>query len=196
MTRPLLALFPLELVLFPGATLPLHIFEDRYRAMIADCLERNAPFGVVYQRKAGACDVGTSAEVVRTLREYPDGRSDILTLGHQRFRIDEWDSELAWQRGRVEWLRDEGSPPDELIDEAIALYKQLFNFHGSPRLPERESSPIPLAFQLAASQLFTLEDRQRILELDSEEDRLLEIKESLTHGSKLHRIVQGNGGLH
>jgi Lon protease-like protein len=91
-----LPLFPLHSVLFPGVALPLHIFEERYRTMVARCIERGQPFGVVLirdGREAGDGDVaiaevGTTA-IIRRAGRYPDGRLDIVTVGGRRFRIDE-----------------------------------------------------------------------------------------------------------
>jgi Lon protease-like protein len=91
-----LPLFPLHSVLFPGVALPLHIFEERYRQMVGDCIERGEPFGVVLikdGREVGGgrlslADVGTTA-VIRKAGRYPDGKLDILTIGARRFRIDE-----------------------------------------------------------------------------------------------------------
>jgi Lon protease-like protein len=93
-----LPIFPLHSVLFPGVALPLHIFEDRYRAMVARCLERGEPFGVVLIRDGrevggGAlsiAEVGTTA-IIRQAGRYPDGRMDIVTVGGRRFRVGELD---------------------------------------------------------------------------------------------------------
>jgi Lon protease-like protein len=87
-------LFPLHVVLVPGAPLPLHVFEARYRALLADCLASRAPFGVVCLsagREAGSASVafaavGTLAEI-REVARYPDGRADLVTIGTRRFRL-------------------------------------------------------------------------------------------------------------
>jgi Lon protease-like protein len=82
-------LFPLDLVLFPGVPLPLHIFEPRYRQMAAECLATSAPFGIVRARPEGLAVIGCTARIVRILHRYPDGRSDILTQGIDRFEIEQ-----------------------------------------------------------------------------------------------------------
>src|SRR6476660_3378912 len=84
-------LFPLDLVLFPGVPLPLHIFEQRYREMIAECMASSAPFGIVRAQRDGLTVIGCTARIVRVLHKYPDGRSDILTQGVDRFEIEQLD---------------------------------------------------------------------------------------------------------
>src|SRR5947209_19237850 len=81
----LLPLFPLELVLFPGMALPLHIFEPRYKEMIGECLEHDSAFGIVRAVEDGVAHVGCSAEVVTVVKRYDDGRLDIVTRGLRRF---------------------------------------------------------------------------------------------------------------
>jgi Lon protease-like protein len=77
-------LFPLEVVLFPGAALPLHIFESRYKEMIGECLAGKSAFGVVRAQREGLAVIGCTAEIIRILEKYPDGRLDILCQGSQR----------------------------------------------------------------------------------------------------------------
>ncbi len=87
-----LPLFPLNVVLFPGQTLPLHIFEPRYRVMIQKCVDDNEPFGVVLAQNEEPdqpFDVGTSARVTE-LKKMPDGRLNIITMGEERFRLHDW----------------------------------------------------------------------------------------------------------
>jgi len=77
----LLPLFPLDLVLFPGASLPLHIFEPRYREMISECLDQKKSFGVVRAKEDGVAEIGCTAEIITVTQKYPDGRMDIVTEG-------------------------------------------------------------------------------------------------------------------
>lgn len=109
-----LPLFPLHSVLFPGVALPLHIFEERYRTMVAHCIERGQPFGVVlirHGREVGdgelsLADIGTTA-IIRQAGRHPDGRLDIMTIGGRRFRIDELDAEREpYLVGEVEILEE------------------------------------------------------------------------------------------
>src|SRR6266481_4942411 len=83
----LLPLFPLEVVLLPGATLPLHIFEERYKLMIGEALEGRSEFGIVLAKGRSLANLGCSAEVEKVVKRYEDGRLDILTAGRRRFEI-------------------------------------------------------------------------------------------------------------
>ena len=103
-----LPLFPLHTVLFPGMALPLHIFEPRYREMIADCRHQGLPFGVVSIRSGGEVGgvaephtVGTSA-LIAQIEKLPDGRLNIETVGHERFRILALHYDRAYLTGTVE----------------------------------------------------------------------------------------------
>ena len=82
----LLPLFPLDLVLFPGAALPLHIFEPRYQEMISECLDRKKSFGVVRAKEEGVAEIGCTAEIITVAKKYPDGRMDIVTEGTRALR--------------------------------------------------------------------------------------------------------------
>lgn len=121
----LLPLFPLNTVLFPGMSLPLHIFEPRYRQMIGECLERQAPFGVVLIKEgqeAGApatpFDVGTTARITDVQR-LDDGRMNIMTRGEARYRIVEVTQTHPSIAGRVEYL------PEEEGGDASAVAAQV-----------------------------------------------------------------------
>ena len=83
----LLPLFPLDVVLFPGTPLPLHIFEPRYKEMIGECLAEHRIFGVVRAVEQGLAEVGCTAEIVTVVKEYPDGRLDLVTEGRKRFEL-------------------------------------------------------------------------------------------------------------
>ena len=126
-----LRLFPLNSVLFPGMRMPLHIFEERYRIMIRECIEEDAPFGVVLI-KAGAevgsgavpHDIGTTARVQQV--EYlDDGRMNIFTTGHERFRIVAINTTQPYLRGEVSVLQQE--PSTDSAYAALPRARQLFD---------------------------------------------------------------------
>jgi Lon protease-like protein len=106
----LLPIFPLGTVLFPGGTLPLRIFEERYKLMIGRCIEQRVSFGVVLI-KAGfevggsaiPHDVGTTARIAR-VEQLPQGRYNLLTIGVERFQILETDTSEPYLQARVEYL--------------------------------------------------------------------------------------------
>ena len=96
-----LPLFPLQVVLLPSAELPLHIFEERYKEMIREALRDKSEFGVVLASEKGIVNAGCTAAVDKVLREYPDGRMDIMTRGRRRFEILELNEDREFLRGKV-----------------------------------------------------------------------------------------------
>ena len=103
----LLPLFPLDVVLFPGTPLPLHIFEPRYREMISECLDRKMSFGVVRAKEEGVAEIGCTAEIITVTRKYPDGRLDIVTEGRERFEVMQVNQERSFLQAEVLYLQDE-----------------------------------------------------------------------------------------
>ena len=129
-------LFPLRSVLCPGVALPLHIFEERYRLMVARCIERGEPFGVVLVREGpdvGPIDgrmaeIGTTAAIRRAGR-YPDGRLDILTVGEQRFRLESVDLEKEpYIVARVSFLEEPTGPPEQVRDRAERVGRRFLRY--------------------------------------------------------------------
>ena len=130
-----LPLFSLNTVLFPGALLPLHVFEERYKLMIGRCLDERFPFGVVLIRSgdevcgpAEPFDVGTTARIAR-LQRLPDGRMNLVALGRRRFRIFALDHSEPYLQGDVEYLasEDTDSPGvDEEAQRVAALFAEQF----------------------------------------------------------------------
>lgn len=125
-----LPLFPLNVVLFPGVVLPLHIFEPRYRQMIVDCQQQEQPFGIVLARpdsihlQEEPYSVGTMAEI-RDLNRLEDGRYVLMALGLQRFRILSQHRQKPYLSGMVELYEDITDPAREL-DVHLKLAKDLF----------------------------------------------------------------------
>src|SRR5579885_3485910 len=163
MQQGLLPLFPLQTVLLPGAELPLHIFEDRYKEMIGEGLRERLEFGVVLPNEKGIVNTGCTATVDKVLRQYPDGRLDILTRGRRRFEIVRLNEERPYLRGAVEFFDDEESR------QALSSSRPLDNEEAAnPRLSFKLAAPVPdLAF------------RQILLATRSETERLRQIAEFL-----------------
>jgi Lon protease-like protein len=97
-------LFPLDVVLLPGMPLPLHIFEPRYKLMVGRCLNEKIEFGMILATSQGIASVGCTAEIVRKLRDYSDGRMDIIAEGRSIFRLDELLDEKEYYEGRVAYI--------------------------------------------------------------------------------------------
>lgn len=159
MQEGLLPLFPLQVVLFPGAELPLHIFEDRYKEMIGEAVRDHIEFGVVLASDKGLVSTGCTATVERVLKQYPDGRMDILTLGRRRFEILLLNNERVFLRGSVEFFDDEPSEPvppavqklvldgynemQTLLSEEQNSTEKAAPSSANPRLSFRLAEPVP-----------------------------------------------------
>jgi Lon protease-like protein len=170
----LLPLFPLDVVLFPGTALPLHIFEPRYKEMIGECLEDKGPFGVLRAVDKGIAEIGCTAEITEVTKKYPDGRLDILTRGRQRFEVLQLDRERSFLRGELLMVPDEPGDPDEGEKErAIRAHKQILALAGATA--EALSAEHKLSFQLAGSLPLDLDFKQKLLSILSERERIHEL---------------------
>ncbi|HMF92189.1 MAG TPA: LON peptidase substrate-binding domain-containing protein [Candidatus Angelobacter sp.] len=167
----LLPLFPLDLVLFPGAPLPLHIFEPRYKELIAECMAQKTAFGMVRARENALAEVGCTAVILDVNRRYEDGRLDISTEGGQRFAVRQLNQERSFLRGEVVFFDDEPSQVSKSeTDTVIELHKQLFEVLGQH--VEVEKTYASLSFQLANELPVDLDFKQSILEMKSEAERV------------------------
>lgn len=165
-------LFPLDLVLFPGAPLPLHIFEPRYREMIAECIAGNAPFGVVRAQQEGLAVIGCTAQVVRLLHSYSDGRSDILTQGVDRFEIEQLDDSRSFLQAEVDLLPDSGAAAERSArEECLALHFEAMHLLGTGEPGVSLSLDSPVAYLLAASMPADLNFQQALLAMRSDRER-------------------------
>jgi Lon protease-like protein len=175
-----LPLFPLQVVLLPDGELPLHIFEDRYKEMIAEVIRDKMEFGVVLASEKGIVNTGCTAVIERILREYPDGRLDILAVGRRRFEIERINDERTFLRGEVDYFDDdeETAPEDEFRARAIAGYNDLRALTADPPLPASAIADPQLSFRLAQP-IQDLGLRQSLLSARSESERLRQIAEFL-----------------
>ncbi|MGB9374898.1 MAG: LON peptidase substrate-binding domain-containing protein [Jiangellales bacterium] len=202
MARAIIPLFPLGSVLFPGLALPLHIFEERYRLLVArlsegeDDLERS--FGVVAIRaghEVGAAsvaalhEVGTTA-LLRRVTPYPDGRSDIVSVGARRFRLHAVDDSLPYLQGEVEWIPDDTGPTDSLPALSASVATRFADYQtllaGGPEadpdldeVSQLPDDPTVLSYLVSAAMLLDLGDRQRLLAAPSTADRLARLSSLL-----------------
>ncbi len=181
-----LPLFPLSLVLFPGMTLPLHIFEERYKRMIALCIRENSDFGVVLAGTPldlpGRCTtylVGTTAHITGATR-FLDGCMNLIATGDQRFRILGLDWEMEYCVARVEWLSESASDTFALRDQATrrwnAFRRQIARLTDEPfTFADLPADPTAAAYELAASLPVNDFEKQRLLEATDTATRLREI---------------------
>jgi len=173
MSQVRLPLFPLNVVLLPGADMPLHIFEPRYRQMVRDCLEAKSPFGMLLALPNGMAGTGCTAEILEVTSRYGDGRCDILAVGREPFRIVELFPEEPLMRGDVDFLEDRPVPVNPRISrELIELYETCHTliFDDYPRDPA-ESAEDKISYRIASRLPMDLLWKQRVLELRSEAER-------------------------
>ena len=173
MSQVRLPLFPLNVVLLPGADMPLHIFEPRYRQMVRDCLEAKSPFGMLLALPNGMAGTGCTAEILEVTSRYDDGRCDILTVGREPFRIVELFPEESLMRGDVDFLEDRPAPVNPRIShELVELYETCHTliFDDYPRDPA-ESAEDKISYRIASRLPMDLLWKQRVLELRSEAER-------------------------
>lgn len=206
-------LFPLDLVLFPGAALPLHIFEDRYREMVRECVADGLVFGVVRARREGLAVVGCTASVLTVLNEYPDGRSDILCQGRHRFEIEMLDDSRSCLQAEVALFSDSGlGAVDEegsgialdstrsQREQCVAMHFELMHL-ASAEEEAGDAAAFPsldlngsVSFQLAAAIPSDLGFKQELLGLRSDAqrcDRLIDFYSSVL--PKLRRGARAAG---
>ena len=194
-------LFPLPVVVFPGQIVPLHIFEPRYKRMLADVRaadERGEtlPIGMILgQDREVQGEVGCAMLLARVLDEFDDGRLNIIVRGGRRFRIARIDEHKPYLEAWVEYVDDAAEPTDPvLLAKAVAaledLVKQLEEGTGA----RAEVGPLQNAFQIAQS--LDLGIRQQLLEMTTENGRLHALCEyfALLEAERaLHRLASANG---
>jgi Lon protease-like protein len=167
-----LPLFPLDIVALPFEAVPLHIFEPRYRAMVAQCLESGSEFGIVWASDDGLRQIGCACEIAEVLERHEDGRMDILTRGTRPFRLVEAHEDLPYPTGTVEWLDDKPEQPDPVTAEAAHEAYATLVEQATDAEPELERVNAMSAYAMAATVDFGLEAKQGLLSLRSENARL------------------------
>lgn len=193
-------LFPLNVVLLPGADLPLHIFEPRYRQMVKTCLKEKSPFGMLLSLPNGVAHVGCTAEILDVVKRYSDGRMDILTVGRAPFRVLELSTENPLLEGQVDYLEDREAPANPRVQrELVELYEACHTLIYDD-YPKNLDSPAPelLSYLVASTLPIELLWKQQILELRSEPDRqerlVAYLREWAPHLQKSEAMRQRAGG--
>jgi Lon protease-like protein len=164
-------------VLLPQELVPLHIFEERYKVMIGECLESDGEFGILWLSDDGLCDVGCSARIVRLVDTTEDGRMDILVEGAQPFRLLRRIDDMPYPAGDIELLEDFDPEADpSLAEQARARYAELVE-KATEETPDAESIAGLDAYGMAATVEHPPEAKQALLELRAENDRLRMVEE-------------------
>lgn len=174
-----LGLFPLGIVLLPTEQLPLHIFEERYKELIGECIEDGGDFGVVYADDDGLRDLGTRARVLEVLTRFEDGRLNILVEGGDRFLLTELTDGRSFNTGLVSPIEDVDDPADTpAVDEALRLFDALREVTESAvEVPDR--SVPQLSFALASKVELPVGDKLALLAETSERLRMEQVQELL-----------------
>jgi Lon protease-like protein len=165
-------LVPLGLVALPSELIPLHIFEERYKAMIARCLDEESEFGIVWMADDGLRPVGCACEVAEVLERMEDGRMNLIARGTRPFELQERQDSLPYPAGVVEFLSDRDEPADEeAAAQAHEAYAALVR-EATDRTPDPERIDEMSAYEMAATVEFGLDAKQGLLDLRSERARL------------------------
>jgi Lon protease-like protein len=164
-------LFPLGLVLLPGEAVPLHIFEERYKVMIGECLEEGSAFGILWLADDALKEVGCAAEIVQVLERFEDGRMNILVRGTTPFRLDRRIGELAYPAGDITLLEDEPDTDEAALERARERYADLVEEVTDERPPPEALGELD-AYGMAATLEIAAGAKQELLELRSEPARL------------------------
>lgn len=211
----LIPIFPLTVVQFPGVVTPLHIFEPRYQQLMKDIMLGDRTFGILYpgESESELPEIGRAGCTVEVLsqEELPDGRSNILCVGKDRFCLKSLNHEAMYLQAEVDFFYDATDQPmnEKIVNRARELFLRIiqagrklrevesFEKEIEPELPE---DSIALSFIIAASLDVSLEEKQQLLEMTNTNRRLSilnnhlsEIAEMYELKAKVHKIAKANG---
>lgn len=202
----IIPLFPLGIVALPGSATPLHIFEERYKEMIARCIAEHLDFGIVQFNGEAMSNAGCTVRILEVIQRYDDGRMDILTRGRQRFQILEIIEEKAYLEARVSFFDDApealSAEMARLTEKGATVFKELVGLLSNDDAVDGFdlSDPKRLSFTIAGFDGFGPLEKQAFLEMTSTRDRLekgiaalekVVVRVRLT--TEVERIVGGNG---
>lgn len=206
-----LGLFPLGLVLFPESILPLHIFEQRYKNLIRDCMETDAEFGINLMLASKVYDIGCTAKVKAVIKTYEDGKMDITVSGARRYKLGSYTvGSRVYYEGEIDYFDDEsadGNEPDvidlSLLDECIRFYNEIseiVKIINIRKIDIRSLDTRLPAFYIAQKSGMSLKQKQELLEMRSENKRLLtlrnhlkEILPMLRKAENINQIIRNDG---
>jgi Lon protease-like protein len=178
-----LGLFPLPLVLLPSEHVPLHIFEERYKDLIGECLEDESEFGLVYADEAGIREIGTRAAVLEVLTRFEDGRLNVVIEGRERFRLVDLTSGRSFQTGDVTPLDDADDPAEpETVLRAEELFGRLRELTASDVEVPPADKP-QLSYELAGRVELAVDVKLELLAETSERVRLERVCELLEYAT-------------
>jgi Lon protease-like protein len=165
-------LFPLGIVALPGELIPLHIFEERYKTMIDECIGSEREFGIVWMSDDGLREVGCACTIDQVLERMEDGKMNLIVRGTRPFRVLERQGHLPYPAGVIEFVEDREDMVDaDLAKVAHEAYAELFK-RATDRDPDPEELSAMTAYAMAATVDFGLDAKQGLLDMRSENARL------------------------
>ena len=204
----LVPIFPLGIVMLPEQLIPLHIFEERYKLMIGECLADDKVFGIVYFDGQKMCNAGCSARIQEVLKKYPNGRLDIVTRGEHRFIVGQLDESKPYLQSTVDYFDDNPEEPDDdmlrdahrgimLLNQVVGLepYESSLDLTVNPDFKS-------ISFLVAGSTGFNAPEKQKFLEMTSTRKRLQKSVAALSRiidrvrlTEEIQSLIGGNGSL-
>lgn len=180
-----IGLFVLNLVLVPSERVPLHIFEDRYKELIGECLDQEGEFGLLLAEKTELHTVGTSAAVIEVLNRYEDGRLDVVVEGRDRFRVTKITEGHSYMSAEVQSFEDDETGADPALVSACKESLEHLASAAGTDPAALEVSGENVAWQIASHVDFGPELKQQLLEMRAENERLERLAEALEEAAAL-----------
>ena len=195
-------IFPLPLVLLPSELAPLHIFEERYKRMINECIDESTEFGIVWLGDDGLAEIGCTARITELIERMEDGRMNIVVRGGRPFRLLRRIDGLAYPAGDIELLEDEEDASASHVEAARTSYAEVVE-----RATDERPSPDDLADMDAYGMAATIELepalKQKLLASRSEDERLGIVEalfekavERLERAERVAEVARSNGKVH
>lgn len=203
-------LFPLNLVLFPNSKLPLHIFEERYKIMITKCMDSGEPFGINFMSNNNISAIGSTASVLNKFNVLPNGEMDIIIMGKSRYELVNYNlSSEGYFTGEIKYLDEDLSFEKTDFNKAVDSYNKLIDAAYKGTLQKINPNDLKwidgsesVSFFMAQKCGLNLQERQQILEINNEQERLeyiLNYFESvmpkIMEADRISQIIQSDGYL-
>lgn len=203
-------LFPLNLVLFPHSKLPLHIFEERYKNMITMCMQESKPFGINLMSNNNISAIGSTADVVNKFNVLPNGEMDIVVKGKARYELKNYNlSTEGYFVGEIKYLEDETEFDKDDFNRAVECYNKIIDAAYNGTIEKINPSDLKwidgsesASFFMAQKCGLNLQERQQMLEIDKEQERLNyllkyfdEVMPKIVETDRISQIIQSDGYL-
>lgn len=202
-------LFPLNVVLFPHSKIPLYIFEERYKKMIGESISNGTVFGINFFSDKNIHTTGCSALVEEVTERLENGEMNIVILGVQRYKIISYKLSIeGYYAGKIEYLDDDIGEYDKVkMEKAVKIYNDLVEIVYKGSVKKIDLSEVKwfdgnrsVMFTMAEKSGLSLIERQRLLEMDSEDERLDfmfkyfdEVIPKIKEADKISNIIKSDG---